>query len=220
MIGKNNARYFDAQGWLYFTKVFDLYYPSYGDTCPPTYSGAIGMTYEQGGGGAGGLVITTREGDPLTLKTDTHHFTAGVSTVEVTSQQTGRVVDEFEKYYRDNVTNPAAPYKSYVIKADNNPDKVNQLTRWMDIPGIRYGKSGALPRSPLRGYDYQAQTVTNVSAGAEDLIVGTPTQITIYYRRISSPPPIYRILRHTIFGLEPDVQPQPESILLPANARL
>ncbi|HQQ95710.1 MAG TPA: M14 family metallopeptidase [Cyclobacteriaceae bacterium] len=171
MIGKNNARYFDAQGWLYFTKeVFDLYYPSYGDTYP-TYSGAIGMTYEQGGGGAGGLAITTREGDPLTLKDRlTHHFTAGISTVEVASLQASRVVDEFEKYYRDNMTNPAAPYKSYVIKAENNPDKINQLTRWMDIHGIRYGKSGAA-KSPLRGYDYQTQTVTNVSLGAEDLII-------------------------------------------------
>lgn len=35
MIGKNHAKYFDEQGWLYFTKeVFDLYYPSYGDTYP------------------------------------------------------------------------------------------------------------------------------------------------------------------------------------------
>ncbi len=49
-IGKNNAKYFDANGWLYFTKqVFDLFYPSYGDTYP-IYNGAIGMTYEQGGG--------------------------------------------------------------------------------------------------------------------------------------------------------------------------
>ena len=48
-IGKNNAKYFDANGWLYFTKeIYDLLYPSYGDTYP-TYNGAIGMTYEQGG---------------------------------------------------------------------------------------------------------------------------------------------------------------------------
>ena len=33
MIGRNNAKYFDAEGWLYFTKEsFDLFYPSYGDT--------------------------------------------------------------------------------------------------------------------------------------------------------------------------------------------
>ena len=38
-IGKNHAKYFDANGWFYFTKeVFDLLYPSYGDTYP-TYNG-------------------------------------------------------------------------------------------------------------------------------------------------------------------------------------
>jgi hypothetical protein len=36
-IGKNHARYFDEKGWLYFTReVFDLLYPSYGDTYPFT----------------------------------------------------------------------------------------------------------------------------------------------------------------------------------------
>ena len=86
MVGKNNARHFDENGWLYFTKErYDLFYPSYGDTYP-TYSGAIGMTYEQGGGGFGGLTITTKEGDALTLKDRlTHHYTNGLSTVEVTS---------------------------------------------------------------------------------------------------------------------------------------
>jgi len=85
IIGKNNAKYFDEQGWLYFTKErFDLFYPSYGDTYP-VYSGAIGMTYEQGGIGAG-LTITTNEGDPLTLKDRlTHHFTNSLSTIEISS---------------------------------------------------------------------------------------------------------------------------------------
>ena len=37
VIGKNHAKYFDAKGWFYFTKeVFDLLYPSYGDTLPTT----------------------------------------------------------------------------------------------------------------------------------------------------------------------------------------
>ena len=46
MIGRNNAKYFDAEGWLYFTEGFDLFYPSYGDTWP-TFNGAIGMTHER-----------------------------------------------------------------------------------------------------------------------------------------------------------------------------
>ena len=62
-IGANHARYFDEQGWLYFTReVFDLFYPSYGDTWP-TFNGAIGMTYEQAGGGRAGLAVETAAGD-------------------------------------------------------------------------------------------------------------------------------------------------------------
>ena len=55
-------------GWLYFTKeFFDLLYPSYGDTYP-TYLGAIGMTYEQAGGGIAGLGIINSEGKNLKRK--------------------------------------------------------------------------------------------------------------------------------------------------------
>lgn len=44
-VGKNHSKYFDEKNWLYFTRqIFDLFYPSYGDTYP-TYNGSIGMTY-------------------------------------------------------------------------------------------------------------------------------------------------------------------------------
>ncbi len=170
MIGKNNARYFDENGWLYFTKErFDLYYPSYGDTYP-TYSGAIGMTYEQGGGGFGGLAITTQEGDPLTLKDRlTHHYTSGLSTVEITSQNAARVVDEFEKFFKENNTSPGSPYKSYIIKADNNPDKILKLTKWMDTHAIRYGHPVA--EKTARGFDYQTQSTTAFTVKTDDIVV-------------------------------------------------
>jgi hypothetical protein len=169
-IGKNHAKYFDEQGWLYFTKeTFDLYYPSYGDTYP-TFNGSIGMTYEQGGSGQGGLTITTQEGDPLTLKDRlTHHFTAGMSTVEVTAQNAAKVVDEFEKYFRDNMNNPASPYKTYVIKGDNNRDKVKQLAGWMDSHSIKYGHPAA--GKALRGFDYGTQTIQSFNLSSEDLII-------------------------------------------------
>jgi hypothetical protein len=170
MIGKNNAKYFDEQGWLYFTKeVFDLYYPSYGDTYP-TYNGAIGMTYEQAGGGFGGLSITTETNDPLTLKDRlTHHHTTGLSTVEITSRNATRVVDEFEKYFQENRNNPAALYKTYVIKAENNADKIAQLAAWFDTHKIEYGHASA--GKAARGYDYQTQGQNNFNLTTEDLIV-------------------------------------------------
>lgn len=170
LIGRNNAKYFDNQGWLYFTKeIFDLYYPSYGDTYP-TYNGAIGMTYEQAGSGLGGLTITTETGEPLTLKDRIiHHLTTGLSTVEITAQNAARVVDEFEKYYRENSTNPASAYKTYVIKSDNNPDKVAKLLSWLDMHMIRYGHSAS--SGSFRGFDFRSQTNTNVAVTGNDIII-------------------------------------------------
>ena len=170
IIGKNNAKYFDAQGWLYFTKeIFDLFYPSYGDTYP-TYSGAVGMTYEQGGGGFGGLNITTKEGDSLTLKDRLiHHHTSGLATIEVTSIHAEKVADEFEKYFKENLNSPASSYKTYIIKADNNNDKINQLTKWMDLHSIKYGHASA--GKSIRGFDYQSQTTGNFNLTTDDLVI-------------------------------------------------
>lgn len=169
-IGNNNAKYFDEKGWLYFTKeVFDLYYPSYGDTYP-TYSGAIGMTYEQAGGGTGGLAITTETGQTLTLRDRVdHHYTSGLSTIEVSSKNASQIVDEFEKYYRENNTNPSAEYKTYVVKATNNPDKINQLTTWLALHGIRVGHPAATTR-PTHGYSYQTQTTVPVTLAGDDIV--------------------------------------------------
>ncbi|MCE2895898.1 MAG: M14 family metallopeptidase [Flammeovirgaceae bacterium] len=168
-IGKNNAKYFDEQGWLYFTKErFDLYYPSYGDSYP-TYSGAIGMTYEKGGIGAG-ITITTKEGDPLTLKDRlTHHFTTGMATIETSSQNAIKLVDEFEKFFKENVNIPAAPFKTYVIKAENNPDKLKKLTNWLTSHGIQFGHAAA--SKPSRGFDFQTQSTNNFTLTTEDIVV-------------------------------------------------
>jgi hypothetical protein len=126
------------------------------------------MTYEQGG--QTGITITTKEGDPLTLKDRlTHHHTTGLSTVEITSINHSRVVDEFEKYFRDNLNNPASTYKTYVIKGNNNPDKIDQLAKWMDAHSIKYGYASA--GKATRGFDYQTQTTTNVSVSTEDIVV-------------------------------------------------
>ena len=98
-IGKNHAKYFDKNGWFYFTKQrFDLLYPSYGDTYP-MFLGSIGMTYEQAGGGVAGLGIKNDENLILTLKDRIeHHYTTGISTVEMASKnriQLKRIIKPF-----------------------------------------------------------------------------------------------------------------------------
>lgn len=167
-VGKLSASYFDKQGWLYFTKErFDLYYPSYGDTYP-TYSGAIGMTYEKGGIGAG-LLVNTREGDPLTLADRVeHHYTTSMAAVEASAANAARLVDEFEKYNRDNINNPTAPYKAYIVKADNNPDKLKKLTDWLSAHSIRFGSVAA---RPAKGFDFRTQAQVAFNIGPGDLVI-------------------------------------------------
>ncbi len=117
MVGKNNAKYFDRHGWLYFTKEeFDLFYPSYGDTYP-IYNGAIGMTFEQAGNNSGGSSVITADEDTLTLADRVeHHFTTSMSAIEVSSQQSDRLIKEFRKYFTDAQTGAAGEFRAWVVK--------------------------------------------------------------------------------------------------------
>ncbi|ULQ56883.1 M14 family metallopeptidase [Flavihumibacter rivuli] len=150
MIGKNHARYFDQNGWLYFTKErFDLFYPSYGDTYP-TYSGAIGMTYEQGGIRAG-LGIINEDGDTLTLRDRVlHHFTTGISTVEISAQQANRLIREFRNYFNNAINHPLGEFKAWVVKNDGT-DRMKRLKELLDRNQIDWSyASGA----NLNGLNY------------------------------------------------------------------
>lgn len=164
-IGKNHARYFDANGWFYFTKeVFDLFYPSYGDTYP-TYSGSIGMTYEQGGSGRAGLGVLTREGDTLTLKDRiAHHFTTGISTVEVASQNTSQLNNAFREFYQPK----DFKYKSYVLSG--NQDRLEALAELLDAHQIKYSAGSG---SRVSGYDYWTGNSGSATAGTNSLVVST-----------------------------------------------
>lgn len=169
-IGKNHAKYFDKNGWLYFTKeVFDLFYPSYGDTYP-TFSGAIGMTYEQGGHSRGGRAIIMPNHDTLTLHDRVmHHRTTALSTVEVASRNAARVLDNFSKYYRDNLNAARGTYKTYIVKGDNPQGKIKSLCELLDKNGIKYGRGSG--NATVRAYDYQNGSSTSVSVSASDLLI-------------------------------------------------
>lgn len=168
-IGKNHARYFDKEGWLYFTKeVFDLFYPSYGDTYP-TFSGAIGMTYEQGGSGRAGRVVKTNNGEELTLfDRIEHHKTTALSTVEVSSNNADRLINEFKEFYSKG---PIGKYKSYVIKENANTASVHALCKLLDNQGIEYGTVNSSKSS--KGYSYQTKSNKSFGIDQGDLLVST-----------------------------------------------
>lgn len=145
-IGQNHARYFDEEGWLFFTRErFDLLYPSYGDTYP-TFMGAIGMTYEQAGHGRAGLGINTDEGYELTLiDRVAHHKTTGLSTVEISSKNAAKLNTEFKDYFNTS----KLKYKSFVLSG--NMDNLNELATLLDRHEIKYGFTG---KGKASGFNY------------------------------------------------------------------
>ncbi len=169
-IGQNHAKYFDQNGWLYFTRqVFDLLYPSYGDTYP-IFNGAIGMTYEQAGGGSAGRAIKLANGDTLRLiDRINHHHTTSLSTIEISSINSGRLIQNFEKFYSDNINNPQGEYKTYIIKGSNPTPKLKAFCELMDKNHIQYGK--AQSNSAVNVYDYQTGEEKRMNIEANDLVI-------------------------------------------------
>ena len=162
MIGKNNAKYFDKNGWLYFTKeIFDLLYPSYGDTYP-TYLGAIGMTYEQAGGGIAGLGILNSEGKNLTLVDRVkHHTVAGISTVEISSANSKKLNEEFINFFKPKNFNT-----NYIMSGDR--DKINQLSKFLRKHKIDFYSAKT---QKLKAFSYNKNKITSFTTSANDLII-------------------------------------------------
>jgi hypothetical protein len=167
VVGKNNAKYFDENGWQYFTKErFDLLYPSYGDTYP-LYNGAIGMTYEQGGIRAG-LAVITSDGDTLTLadRID-HHFTTSMATLETVSIHADKLVSEFKKYFEQSANNPPGLYKTYIVKAQNI-DRLRKMADLLKKNNINFAFGAD---RVLNGYNYETQKIESFKVERNDLIV-------------------------------------------------
>lgn len=169
-VGKNNAKYFDKEGWLYFTKeVFDLFYPSYGDTYP-TYNGSIGMTYEQGGSGRAGIVGEAANGDLVTLADRAaHHKAAAISTVEVAAANATALNRNFEAYFKTAQNNPTGIYKTYIIKGTTPKSKLQRLTKLLDQHLIRYGTVGS--NSKITAFDYATNGEKQIEVEQGDLVI-------------------------------------------------
>jgi len=121
--GEANARAFDANGWAYFTgATYDLFYPGYGDSWP-SLLGAIGMTYEQAGGGGAGQILKLNDDSFLTLADRaSHHRTSGNATLRASAARKNALLTDFSKFYQ--------------TMGDNTPDI-------LIVPGL-HGRDRAL----------------------------------------------------------------------------
>lgn len=185
-IGRNHARYFDEEGWLYFTgESFDLLYPGYGDTFP-MFNGAIGMTYEQAGHGVAGLGVETALGDTLTL-TDrlTHHMTTGLSTVEMAATHRSELIREFDAYFERALSDPPGSHDAYVVRSSTPGRRIEQLQELLDRNGITYLAAAADAR--LEGLDYRSGLRGRQTVSEGDLVIPAAQPAAVLARVLFDP---------------------------------
>ena len=165
-LGKNISAKFDKQNWTYNTRErFDLFYPSYGDTYP-TYNGAVGMTLEQGGIGAG-REITMENGVNLTIKDRlTHHATAVLTIIESASDQKEALLKGFRDFNNNARKKVKGTYKTYVMK--NNP-KLDQMAVLLKKNNIDFAYADASANES--GFHYQTKKNESFKIEPNDLII-------------------------------------------------
>jgi hypothetical protein len=181
-IGEMTAKKFDAKGWSYFThEVYDLFYPSYGDTYP-SFNGAVGMTYEQGGIGAG-RSVQMRNGNVLTLQDRIDHHTAAVLTaVETSSWQKDKLIKNFRAYFKDTRRNLKGDYRTYVVKHNG---KNEELAKLLEANKIQYAYADETKK--LTGYHYQTDKESDFTLEPNDLIIGTDQPKTLLAQVLFEP---------------------------------
>lgn len=166
LLGKNISAKFDQENWMYNTRErFDLFYPSYGDTYP-IYNGAVGMTMEQGGIGAG-REITMENGASLTIKDRlTHHAKAVLTVVESAVSQSDKLIKGFRGFMTHSRKTIKGKYATYVLKS--NP-KLVQLTELLKKNDIQFSFADA--KQSASGYNYQTKKEKSFTIEPNDLII-------------------------------------------------
>ncbi|AYA35625.1 zinc carboxypeptidase [Hymenobacter oligotrophus] len=168
VIGDYNRQVFDKNGWLYFSReTYDLFAPSYGDTWP-SFNGAIGMTYEQGGSGRAGVRYIKSDGDTLTLADRiAHHHAASWATIRAAADHQQEMLKEFDKYYQDARQRPRGRYKSYVVSG--SPERMAPLVDYLQRQQIQFGYLGE--RRKTQAYNYSSGKREGVTLQPTDVVI-------------------------------------------------
>jgi hypothetical protein len=171
LMGKGNAALFNEKFRLYFTREdYDFFYPAYGDTWP-SLNGAIGFTYEQGGGGSAGIAYKQESGDTLTLRKRIEgHFTSSMATIKVSYENREKLISEYDKFFDESSKNPQFQYKSVIIKGANDRSDMSALLKLLDRNQIKYTYAGNTGKK-LKGFDYYLHKSGEVTVEKGDILI-------------------------------------------------
>lgn len=195
IFGRANAEAFDKNGWLFFNhEEFDLFFPGYGDTYP-TLRGAIGMTYEAGGGGRAGLRSELRSGEIKTLSDRiARHYTTAMATLRTAAERRRDLVRDFaERRWARGIP------RTY-LWADDLPE-ARDLARLLESHGI-------VVRQLAQGQQMRVHTVMSGGEVERGFRAGTFAA--------STQQPLGRLLR-ALFDAEPMLD---EGLIAAQTARI
>ncbi|MGA3243348.1 MAG: M14 family metallopeptidase [Bacteroidota bacterium] len=136
IFGKGNAEAFDKLGLPYYVgERFDMFYPGYGDSWP-TFNGATGMTYEQGGGSRASLAVRKPNGQILTLRDRArNHFVTSIATLETSVKNKKERLEDFYSFWLTALSS-SSPIKGYLISDAEDPTRSNQVIETLLRQGI------------------------------------------------------------------------------------
>ena len=134
--GRNNARWFDQNGYEYFTRdEFDSFYPGYGEGWP-TFHGAVGMTYEMAS--ARGLVYRKRDESQVTLQDGIdRNFVASMATLETLQQGRRDALQAFVDYRQSAVAaGETGAVREFVLASPSDRSRLRRLAQLLLQNGI------------------------------------------------------------------------------------
>ncbi len=167
--GDANSSEFDKKKWLYYTEeLFDLYYPSYGDTYP-LFNGAIGMTYEQAGHGIAGVSYRLRNGTTLDLiDRIRHHTQTGITTIEKSIAIKDDILKNWNNYFRSAWSNAGEEIQSYALLCKTAQQR-ESLKKLLALHRI---KTQDLPANvDLQGFSYRFNDNRRIQSNSYTLLI-------------------------------------------------
>lgn len=143
LFGKNNAKWFDKNGFDYFTREqYDAFYPGYGASWP-CYYGALAMTYEQAS--TRGLVVKRSDESVLTFRdTVRQHFVASLSTLETSAVNREKLLNDFYHYRVTAIEEgKSEPVKEYILPRGRDAGATDKLAGILLEHGIEVNRAKA-----------------------------------------------------------------------------
>jgi Zinc carboxypeptidase len=176
--GQANAAAFDRYGFRYFTREgYDLFYPSYGDSWP-SLNGAVGMTYEQAGGGDAGLSLDLQDDQRRLSLRDRieRHFTASLTTIDTSVKHRTERLRDFYEFRRAAIkAGEDGPVRAYYLLPGSDPQRLSHTVQILLRQGIEVKRLDAeVDLDDATGYFGEKPSRRHLAAGTYAIDLAQP----------------------------------------------